>query len=248
LVEIEREAFACAAGFEAVDWAPIAPLGLNAILGRIDQNNCLATVRNTEVLADPTTVAALECARRRRAGVLQEIKLCARSRALRLQPVDLPGFFPHFALFSLVTSARARASLETELDALRDHLRVYLRLLEQRIGLSRSQVEVSISDTDRDASRLSRAHEHVLGPLAREFAPAAFAIDDQREQGRDYYTGLCLSVHARAPSGERLNLGDGGFTDWTQRLLSNAKERLLVSGLGIERLECVWPSADAAPS
>ena len=32
----------------------------------------------------------------------------------------------------------------------------------------------------------------------------------------------------------RVNIGDGGFTDWTQRLLSNGKERLLVSAMGIE--------------
>jgi len=28
---------------------------------------------------------------------------------------------------------------------------------------------------------------------------------------------------------------DGGFTDWTQQLLSNRKERLLISGMGSER-------------
>ena len=33
-----------------------------------------------------------------------------------------------------------------------------------------------------------------------------------------------------------LNLVDGGFTDWTQRLLGDAKERLLISGVGTERL------------
>jgi hypothetical protein len=29
---------------------------------------------------------------------------------------------------------------------------------------------------------------------------------------------------------------DGGFTDWTQQLMSNRKERLMTSGLGSERL------------
>jgi hypothetical protein len=31
-------------------------------------------------------------------------------------------------------------------------------------------------------------------------------------------------------------LTDGGFTDWTAQLLNNKKERLLISGLGPERL------------
>ena len=33
-----------------------------------------------------------------------------------------------------------------------------------------------------------------------------------------------------------LELGDGGFTDWTAQLLGNRKERLLVSGYGVDRL------------
>jgi hypothetical protein len=31
-----------------------------------------------------------------------------------------------------------------------------------------------------------------------------------------------------------MNLADGGFADWTQRFLGNQKERLLVSGIGVE--------------
>ena len=32
------------------------------------------------------------------------------------------------------------------------------------------------------------------------------------------------------------SFGDGGFTDWTAQLLGNRKERLLISGYGVERL------------
>ena len=31
-------------------------------------------------------------------------------------------------------------------------------------------------------------------------------------------------------------LSDGGFTDWTARLLADGKERVLIRGLGSERL------------
>ncbi len=80
LLELERIAFEQASAFEAIELAPVAPLGINAVLGQIDQNNCLATVRGAEVLADPTTAQALECARRRRAGETGTIRLCARSK------------------------------------------------------------------------------------------------------------------------------------------------------------------------
>ncbi len=52
--------------FEAVDLSPVCGLGLNRVLGEIDQNNVLTTIRNAEVLGDPTPALALECARRRR--------------------------------------------------------------------------------------------------------------------------------------------------------------------------------------
>lgn len=236
LCELERAAFAAAGRFEALELAPVAPLGLNSVLGGIDQNNCLATVRGVEVLADPTTAAALECARRRRAGVQEAIALCSRSRALRLQPIAGSGFFPHFALFSLVTSARDRGGYTVELDALREHLGVYLRLLEQQPAFGSARLEVSIADTTRNARRLELAQRQVCEPLQRDHTRAQFRIDLERERARNYYQGLCLNLDVILADGERWNLCDGGFTDWTRRLLSNAKERLLVSGLGLERV------------
>jgi hypothetical protein len=241
LAELERAAFACAGEFEAVELAPVAPLGLNRVLGGIDQNNCLATVRKVEVLADPTTSAALEVACRRRAGVTGSIALCSRSRALRLQPISGPGFFPHFGLFSLVTGARDRGSYQVEVDALRKHLRAYLELLQQQASPREVVLEVSLSDTARDARRLQLADAQVFGPLRLDYPEVTFVIDTSREQGRQYYRGLCLRIDAIWPNAQRWNLADGGFTDWTQRLLSNSKERLLVSAIGIERLLSLRP-------
>ncbi|HEV7671983.1 MAG TPA: hypothetical protein VGS22_25955 [Thermoanaerobaculia bacterium] len=236
LLEIERAAFESADGFEALDLSPVAPLGLNRVLGEIDQNNCLAAVRSAELLADPTTVAALECARRRRAGERDTIRLCSRSRPLRLQPFEGAGFSPHFGLFSLVSSGRVRGTLEFETESLREHLRFYLDLLRRLAGLdySFSSIEVRISETDREEIALERAEAEVFHPLTASFPEATFVLDREREQGRHYYSGLCLRIDATDPERRRLNLADGGFADWTQRLLSNGKERLLVSGIGIQ--------------
>jgi ribosomal protein S18 acetylase RimI-like enzyme len=238
LGDLERAALACAPGFEAVELAPVAPLGINAVLGAIDQNNVLATIRNAEVLGDPTTLQALECARRRRAGDASTIRLCSRSRALRLQPTEVPWFTPHFALFSLVSAGRDRGSFAFEIESLAEHLRVYLALLRRlaREGYALSGIEVAVGDTARDARRLDAAAAAVLEPLAAEFPEARFRVDQERKHGLAYYAGLCLRIDAVDPTGAALNLADGGFTDWTRRLLSNAKERLLVSGIGIELL------------
>jgi hypothetical protein len=45
---------------------------------------------------------------------------------------------------------------------------------------------------------------------------------------------LCLRISPLAPDGVRYPVADGGFTDWTARLLQNRKERLLTSGIGTE--------------
>jgi hypothetical protein len=61
-------------------------------------------------------------------------------------------------------------------------------------------------------------------------------MDDQRSSGRDYYVDLCFHVYAATPAGDMLELADGGVVNWTQSLLSNAKERCVISGIGSERV------------
>src|SRR5262245_1060185 len=60
----DRIAFAAAEGFEGVDLSPVGPLGTHFVLGAIDQNNVLSTIRNAELLGDPTPAMALECVAR----------------------------------------------------------------------------------------------------------------------------------------------------------------------------------------
>ena len=76
----------------------------------------------------------------------------------------------------------------------------------------------------------------MLQPLGAAFPAVALRIDTSREQGRNYYSGYCIGLYSKDINGRRMNLADGGMTNWTQRLLSNAKERLFVSGMGIELL------------
>ena len=59
--------------------------------------------------------------------------------------------------------------------------------------------------------------------------------DPARTSGRGYYRDLCFKIHVGTATGS-IEIGDGGFTDWTRRLLAGPKERLLISGLGLDRL------------
>jgi hypothetical protein len=231
--EVERLALRAADRFDAVALAPVSPLGLNTVLGGIDQNNALATVRGTEALADPTTALSLEAALRRRDGQ-RVVRLCSVDRVLRLQP--FPGeFTPHFGLFSLVTAGRSRAGHEFELEALREHVAIYLRLLaalaEQSYRTGSTVVEVG---GRRD--RLELVESAVFEPLQREFPHAALRLAPERRRAARYYDGLMLEVFAGGQDEAPISVADGGSTDWTQRLLSDRKERLLVSGIGTEML------------
>ena len=60
-------------------------------------------------------------------------------------------------------------------------------------------------------------------------------LDHARQHGRGYYRDLCFKVHAHV-RGELAEIADGGFTDWTRRLAASSKERLLISGIGLDRL------------
>jgi hypothetical protein len=45
-----------------------------------------------------------------------------------------------------------------------------------------------------------------------------------------------LRIDLTTATGATANLGDGGLTDWTARLLGDAKERCLTSCISVERL------------
>jgi hypothetical protein len=289
----DAAAFRVAQEFEAIELSPVGPLGLNRVLGGIDQNNVLTTIRNAEVLGDPTTALALECWRRRRDHVRESaadvVRLCCSERVVRMQPFREPGYSPHFRLFALVSAGRDTGSDAFEIRNLGEHIRFYLRLFEalNEEGFSFGGARVEISDTTiiealladagiglADLRRSVRAHvpggsERFLGErrvklpeavedparelpasgryfrlvrlkselideLRKEFQDAQFRFNLARLEGLGYYRGLCLRISVAAPDGNRYPITDGGFTDWTARLLAHRKERLLATGVGTE--------------
>lgn len=76
--------------------------------------------------------------------------------------------------------------------------------------------------------------EELILPLKAEFPEGQFRVNTARLEGLNYYDGAMLRISPLAPDGERYAIADGGFTNWTARLLQNQKERLLTSGIGTE--------------
>jgi len=75
----------------------------------------------------------------------------------------------------------------------------------------------------------------VLDKLSRSYPNVEFMFNQEQGGGQGYYSGVRFQIYARDKAGTEYFIVDGGFTDWTQQLLSNRKERLLISGMGSER-------------
>lgn len=81
---------------------------------------------------------------------------------------------------------------------------------------------------------LVRLQETVVAPLHAGYPEAEFRFNLARLEGLGYYSGFCLRISPVAPDGVRYPAADGGFTEWTARLLADKKERLLITGIGSE--------------
>jgi hypothetical protein len=234
----EEALLACLpAEVEMLTLAPVVPLGTHSVLDTVSQNKVLTTIRSCEVAADPTNALALEAALRRARDPEATIWLGGLQRVVRAQLFGAPGAQAHFGLFGLVTAGRDRGGLRFEQGALAGHLRFAVRSLA---AARLRYVQVALTPLSDAGERIAAA---VTSDLSADRSPgtaAVIVLDHTRERGRGYYRDLCFKVNAN--TGGRLEeIGDGGFTDWTAQLLGNAKERLLISGLGVDRLAACGP-------
>lgn len=225
--------------FTPLELSPVCPLATCSGVAAVDQNWSVPTVRNTEVVSDPTNVLALECALRRRQFLTKDAKsatpvnLAASHRVVRPQFFEGPNLFAHFQLFGMVTGGRDQGDRRFEISALTRHADFYVRLLRAFAGPD-LRIRLAFSDFGPE-DRSLQLEQQLLAPL-RDGLGVECGVDPDRQTGRGYYRDLCMKVYASTADGDEIEIGDGGSVDWTQRLLSNSKERLVISGLGSERI------------
>jgi hypothetical protein len=218
---------------DAWDWvvpSPVVPLGAHAALGPVSQDWVVSTVRSNEVAADPTVALALEAAARRYEAstrrTLASVRLATIQRITRGQRYDSPDAFSHFSIFAMATAGRSQAGERFDDEALQEHLGVYVDALS---GIA-DRVEIVLSTADTSIGR--RLHDGIHERWASSFVTVS--DDSERLGGQRYYRRACFKIHAVAPRG-KVEFVDGGFTDWTERLLGDRHERLLISGAGLDR-------------
>jgi hypothetical protein len=216
--------------FELLTLSPVAPLGTHSVVGTVDQNNVVSTVRASEVAADATNGLTLEAAARRRAALdgnsrsTDAVRLAAIQRVVRGQQFAGPARFAHFSLLAVVTAGRDAGNLAFEQQHATEHLALLTAAL-RRAGARQVQIRLTLLD-----QRFTPVAEAVRQSIAD-----AQVVDDPGRRPGGYYTGLCYKVLA-GNAEELSEFGDGGFVTWSQKLLGNRKERLLTSGIGVDRV------------
>jgi hypothetical protein len=228
--------------FQLVALSPVCPLGTNSVVAPVDQNWAVATARNTEVVSDSTNVLALECALRRRDFLranpksIEQVHLATSHRLLRAQHYKDSDSVVHFSSFACCSAGRDQGNLQFEISALKSQISFYLGSLRAFLG-QRASLRLSITILKSNNYR-ELIETQLLTAIRSDIEGTECLFDENRTSGRAYYLDVCFHIHALTPSGRLIELVDGGAVNWTQKLLNNAKERLVISGIGSERL-CV---------
>jgi hypothetical protein len=228
--------------FRMLTLSPLEPLGTHSVVAGVDQNNVVSTVRSTEVAADPTNGLALRAAWAR-AGLLadepgspERVRLAAIQRVVRGQRFEEDGrSFAHFELLGMVTAGRDTGNLAFERTSVEEHLRVIVAVLSA-LGASAIRLEL----TDFAAGRFAGPIDDLRRELTTEVVEVVERPD--RPSGNGYYEGLCFKAFPTF-QGEPIEVADGGFVNWTRKLVGSEKERLLISGIGLDRVAMSSPVA-----
>ena len=232
-VEIDGHLLRATAAFESIELSPVAPLGVCAIMGHASQNNVLSALRGTEVVADPTNVMALECARRLRRDGATVVRLATSHRCVRAQPIPKRrGFAASFRIFCLTSAGIERQNHAFVVDAMAEHIKAMLHALDhlEQHGFAFPERRVTV---------LTREDTAALGD--RVAAMLGDAVVARTILEHPYYNkGLRFQITARSSEGIETPLVDGGAFDWVAKLLSNRRAVYVASGLGSQLVPLVF--------
>lgn len=227
-VELLMLEIAEASGFSPILLSPASPLGSCSIIAKVDQNNVISATRGLELIADSTNMLAIYVANGIKNKTIDNTKspvhLSATCRVTRGQMFKSAEFVPHFSLFTAVSSGKDIGSYGFEKDAIARQMGFYISYFGEKTG---NELKVSLNMRNGYTDKMGfidRIHCYL-----RERYPDIDFIVNREETKNSYYQGLNFKICVND-----IEIVDGGFVDWTQKLLGNKKERLLISGAGID--------------
>ena len=222
-------------GFEIYEASPLSPLGACSVMGTVNQKKVVSALRNTEVTADVTNVLALEIAKRKGENPEEQtVNLSAIHRHVRSQKFDFEGFTPHFKIASLVSGGRDMGNYDFEVAIIVKQANSYIDFLHDILPYSlRFKMTLLANENDARTEGLEKACKRILSNVTPVSASKLKIVP---QSSNEYYRGLRFNISLVIANGQVFEIIDGGSVDWTQQLLQNKKERLIISGIGSEFL------------
>ncbi|MDF2674870.1 MAG: hypothetical protein K0R09_3138 [Clostridiales bacterium] len=223
--------------FTPIELSPVAPLGACSAVGTVNQNKILSALRGTEVMADSTNSLALHiCSLKRNMKQPQSVgslmKYCTTHRLIRTQIFDNPRFTPHFKLLCMATAGRDTGSYSFEKENIIEHINFYKTILRDIAHTETFKLKLFKIGTDEASNNLfTKIAEHIH----KEIDMNIETVLDMTRIENQYYKGIQFKIYVNI-DGSEAEAGDGGFVDWSQKLLENKKERMLISAIGIAPL------------
>ncbi len=217
-------------GFKPVLLSPLIPLGSSSVVGYVDQNNVVSALRGSEVVSDATNALALKIAseigKEKKVAVKQ---YCATHRYVRGQNYNNPAFSAHFGAFCLVSGGIDRSNYSFEVELAKTHISFYLDMLLSLFAKENLSLEVYLAD---NSNTISKQIEEAIRLICQS-SEVEFRAKDP---ANNYYQILQFKIFLSYKNGQ-IDLADGGFVDWTQKMLANNKQRLFISGVGLEIIQ-----------
>ena len=222
--------------FQPIELSPAAQWGSCSLVGPVDQKKIISATRNTEIMADATNSIALHIADLRKSGKTQPpapagedtLRFCTVHRHIRAQELKEKGHTAHFKIGCLVTGGRDTGNFHFESTHLGEHIQALDHLFREVFGIATVRYKLQKREGYRD-------NDNLLGKVMdylQKANPGLIITSEDPPATNNYYRGIQYKMII-AVNEQEIEIADGGFVDWTQQLLNNKKERLLISGFGL---------------
>lgn len=222
--------------FEPIELSPVAVLGSCSVVAPTDQKKILSALRGTEVLADATNAIALHiCDLKKQKlwapkSLLEKLRFGTIQRHVRTQSISGKGFTTHFRIGCIVTSGVDTGNFGFEKEALTEHVGVMKKIFLEYYKVDQLSLRLVCRGGYSDSIKLAT---EVKKFIQQHYPDTAIQIAETSEKEIGYYKGIQYKVEIKV--GDKIfEIADGGFVDWTQKLLQNKKERFLISGFGFD--------------
>lgn len=83
-------------------------------------------------------------------------------------------------------------------------------------------------------------YKNILCILKENHQNVNFNLHLNRKSGLTYYDDVCYEIEVQFKNGKSLVLVDGGINNWIGKILSDAKEKCVTSGMGLEYIGKVY--------